>query len=106
MPGYKNKIKKMSKCFGILALVLSILPSCISHARYVDIDTKPTGATIFVDGEQKGVTHSQKLKLDFSGDPTRRILIQISKPRYKPIFQYWSIDEVPELKKVFTMEAD
>ena len=74
--------------------------------EYIDIDSKPTGATIYVDGEKTGLTRSTKLKLDFSDDPSRRVLIQLTKPRYRPVFQYWEFDEVPEEKKVFPLEAD
>ena len=79
---------------------------CAGSARTVDIDSKPTGAAIYVDGERRGLTRS-KVELDFRGDTERRILIQVAKPRYKPILQYWTLGEVPDDgKKVFTLEAD
>ncbi len=74
--------------------------------RYVDIDSKPTGAVIYVDGERRGLTRS-KVRLDFDDAGERRVLIQIVKPRYKPVLQYWSVGEIPESgKKVFTLEVD
>lgn len=75
------------------------------ETRYVDIDTKPTGAVIYVDGERRGLARST-VRLDFA-DVRDRVLIQIVKPRYKPVLQYWSLGEVPESgKKVFVLEVD
>ena len=99
---------KPNKPTVVLSAVLltGLVSGCSSRVRYVDIDSKPTGATIYVDGEKTGITRSTKLKLDFSDDPARRVLIQLTKPRYRPIFQYWAFDEVPAEKKVFPLEAD
>jgi hypothetical protein len=87
-----------------LAGFLPVLTAGCSEVRVIDIDSKPTGAVIFVDGERKGVTRST-VRLEFSGDPTRRVLIQLMKHRYKPAFQYYLLDEVPE-KRIFTLEVD
>ena len=86
-----------------LALLLAAgLGACASNARVVDIDSKPSGAVIYINGEKKGVTRSQiRINLE-SG---QRVLLQLSKPRFVPVFQYWNIDEIPD-RKVFTMEAD
>ena len=100
-----KKSSLLSICV-LSAFVLAGVPGCFSHRRYVDVDSKPTGATIFVDGEKKGVTRSTRLELNFSADPNRRVLIQLMKPRYRPIFQYWSPGEVPTEPKVFRMEVD
>ena len=82
-------------------LLLGIAAGCSSR-RTVDVDSKPPGATIYVDGEKKGVTRDQ-ISVDFSR--VDRVLIQIVKHRYKPILQYWTIDEVPS-KRVFDLEVD
>jgi hypothetical protein len=83
----------------------ALVPGCASHCRYVDLESKPSGAAIYVDGEKLGVTRARKLRLDFSDRPERRVLIQVVMPRYRPVFEYWSIDEVPEAKE-FVLQAD
>ncbi len=86
-------------CAGLAA-------GCESTARYVDLDSKPTGAVIYVDGVRRGLTRS-RVELGFEGGPGTRVLIQIVKPRYKPVLQYWTPGEVPENeKKVFVLEAE
>lgn len=90
---------------ALLACTVATLASC-AQVRYVDIDSKPSGATIYVDGEKKGVTREARLKLDFRRDPEHRVLIQLVKPRYRPAFMYWAIDEVPEGTKVVDLEAE
>ena len=91
--------------FLILAgLCASLTVGCASGVCYVDVDSKPTGAVIYVDGERRGQTRS-KVELDFGTDPEKRILLQLLKPRYKPVFQYWTFGEVPG-KKVFVLEVD
>jgi len=87
-------------CCGGLAV------GCAESARYVDLDSKPTGAVIYVDGVRRGLTRS-RVELDFESGPNARVLIQIVKPRYKPVLQYWTPGEVPENeKKVFVLEAE
>jgi hypothetical protein len=83
----------------------AIAGGCASQMRHVDIDSKPSGATLFVNGEKIGVTRAEKVKLDFAQDPSRRVLVQVVKPRYRPVFPYWTLDEVPE-NKVFALEAE
>lgn len=94
---------KLLKRFAAGLAALAIF-GC-SSARLMDIDSKPSGASIFVNGEKKGVTRSQ-IKIDFGN--ASRVLVQLVKPRYKPVFQYWTIDEIPEEnpKKIFTLEPD
>ncbi len=91
-----------STVFAALALF-----GCSSReTRYVDIDTKPTGAVIYVDGERRGLSRAT-VRLDFEEGVRDRVLIQIVKPRYKPVLQYWSLGEVPETgKKMFVLEVD
>lgn len=94
------------KSYVSLAVLLCLSGSGCREVYKVDIDSKPTGATVYVDGERRGVTRTT-VTFDFGGDPTRRVLIQIVKPRYKPSFQYWTREEIPEdRKKVFQLEVD
>jgi hypothetical protein len=89
-----------------MALSLGLSTSCSTPTRYVDIDSKPTGAVLYVDGERRGLTRS-RVRLDFDRGPDQRVLIQLAKPRYKPVLQYWTMGEVPPSgKKVFTLEVD
>lgn len=84
---------------------MGALAGCGSLIRHVDIDSKPTGAVIYVDGERRGVTRS-KVELNFPSEE-RRVLIQLVKPRYKPVLQYWTPGEVPDNeKKIFVLEVD
>ena len=50
----------------------------------VQISSKPQGATIYINGEKKGVTPMQKVLLPFRGDALEPVFIQLSKPGYKP----------------------
>jgi hypothetical protein len=84
-------------------IVVFLLAAGCSSVRKVDIDSKPPNATIYVNGEKKGVTRSE-ISVDFS--KVERVLIQIVKHRYKPILQYWTLDEVPSTKRVFDLELD
>jgi len=93
---------RKGRAFLTCCLLLGLASGCSSR-RTVDIDSKPPGATIYVDGEKKGVTRDQ-ISVDFS--KVDRVLIQIVKHRYKPILQYWTIDEVPSAKRVFDLEVD
>lgn len=87
----------------VIALALTAsLGACASNVRIVDIDSKPSGAVIYVNGEKKGVTRSQ-VKIEIESG--QRVLIQLAKPRQTPVFQYWRIEEIPE-KKLFTMEPE
>lgn len=88
-----------------LATGLLLATAGCSASRLVMIDSQPPGASIYVDGETQGITPDAVL-LDFSGDRSRRIVVQLVKERYKPIFQTWLIEEVPETTKVFVLEAD
>jgi len=78
---------------------------CSGNVRYVDISSKPLGATIYVNGERVGVTRYEKVRLAF-GATGSRTCIQLVKHRYKPILQYYQIDEVPEKPQMFLLEDD
>jgi hypothetical protein len=82
------------------------LSACAASVRQVDIDSKPSGAVVYINGENRGTART-KVDLDFGPGGKHRVLIQIVKPRYKPVLQYWTIHEVSETdKKVFMLEAD
>jgi hypothetical protein len=95
--------RKRLRCPGLLLVAAAcLLVSGCGSTRIVDIDTIPTGASIYVDGEKKGVTRSS-VPVDFGS--SARVFIQIVKHRYKPISQYWTIDDVPQ-RRVFPLEVD
>lgn len=91
-----------------VALVGALLSAgCAPTVRLVEIDSRPAetrGASIYVNGEKRGVT-PQKLKIDFSAGGEKRVLVQVIKANYKPGFQYWTLAEVPE-SKVFDLEDE
>ncbi len=101
----KNRfLKSWAGILAVPCLVGALACGCSPPQRIVDIDSKPTGASIYVNGELKGTTRNEKVVIQFR-DKRQRVLIQIVKSRYKPILQYWMLDEVPE-KRVFPLEVD
>lgn len=88
-----------------LAAGLATLAGCAARSRLVDVDSEPGGAVIYVDGEKRGHTRAT-LQLDFesAGD---RVLLQLVKPGYRPVLQYWTWGELPANdKKIFVLEVD
>lgn len=64
-------------------------------SRMVNVESKPPGAAIFVDGVKVGET-PKKVKLDYTRDQTARKILQINHKYYKPGFQTWTVEEVPQ----------
>jgi len=89
----------------ISALLLALALGGCSSVRLIDIDSKPAGASIYVNGEKKGTTRG-KVRIDFKS--AGRVMVQIVKARYKPVFQYWTLEEIPDedAKKLFVLEPD
>ncbi len=85
------------------AALASLLLFCASGCGgvIVQISSKPQGATIYINGEEKGVTPMQKVLLPFSGDALQPVFIQLSKPGYKPSYSPLRINEVPDERKLF-----
>lgn len=103
-----SRLRELSVVAGLLApalLPLLLLPGCGSQVQYVHVDSKPAGAVIYLNGEKKGVTPETHLGIDFGARPGGRVLLQLAKPRYRPVLQYWSAGEVPK-RKVFSLEVD
>lgn len=95
---------RLGRSLAILAGV-GVLASCSGRARYVDVDSQPPGAILYVDGERRGQTRAT-VQLDFEGDDDR-VLLQLLKPGYRPVLQYWTWGEVPPNdKKIFVLEVD
>jgi len=90
---------------GALLGAASILCGCSGNVRFADIGSKPPGATIYVNGEKVGQTRYQKVRLAFDGTDDR-VCIQLVKHRYKPVLQYYRLDEVPENPQMFVLEDD
>lgn len=61
----------------------------------VKIDSRPTGASIFVDGVNVGVT-PKNVKLDYRRAAQSRKIVQVNHQYYKPGFQTWTFEEVPQ----------
>jgi hypothetical protein len=91
--------------FGVAlwAVLAMLLSGCASY-KIVEINSNPRTAAIYVNGEERGVTPQERVRISFS-DRSQRVLIQIVKRGYTPAFQYWTFDEVPD-KKIFHLEAD
>jgi hypothetical protein len=86
----------------ILVLVGVALSGCANYKREVVISSNPPGATIYVNGEERGQTES-KVILDYGKDPAARKFIQVRKNNHMPGFGVWSLGEVLEKKK-FNLE--
>ena len=87
----------MNRAPGLILLavcLLSVLPGC-GAIRMVKIDSRPTGASIFVDGVNVGVT-PKNVKLDYSRAAQSRKIVQVNHRYYKPGFQTWTFEEVPQ----------
>ena len=70
-----------------------LLAGC-SPQMVMEVVSDPPGATVFVNGEPKGVTNT-KVELNYGGDPTQRIAIQVMKANFKPMpVQYFKRSEV------------
>lgn len=84
---------------------LAALAGCAGGTRYVDVDSDPGGAVVYVDGERRGHTRAT-FQLDFESSDDR-VLLQLVKPGYRPVLQYWTWGELPANdKKIFVLEVD
>lgn len=81
-----------------------VAAGCGTPYRVVEIDSKPAAAAIYVNGVRRGVSKS-KVKIEFPGDITQRSFVQLVKEGYRPVFQTWTIEEVPQTK-TFTLEVE
>lgn len=86
----------------ILILVGLALSGCANYKREVVISSNPPGATIYVNGEERGQTEG-KVILDYGQAPEARQFIQVRKNNHMPGFGVWSLNEVQEKKK-FNLE--
>lgn len=86
--------------FRLVALGFILMSACIGCARtkIVEIITSPPGATIYVDGEERGLTPGT-IKVNFTSNEEYRVLIQLVKDGCHPVVQPWSFDEVPKSDK-------
>ena len=97
----------LSRTLSILAVGL-LVSACGGITRVVEIRTRTPetlGASIYVNGEKKGNTPS-RVSMTFSGMPGQRVLVQVVKANYKPGFQYWTLEEVPDKPKEFQLEDE
>lgn len=88
-----------------LALALVSLAGC-QNVRYMDIDSNPSNANIYVDGVKVGVTPYMKVPLDYRSDTEKRVFIQIVKYGSKPKEAYYRIESVPEDPVRFDLDRD
>lgn len=89
-----------------LALAFSLLVSVgCSSVRKLDLDSKPPGATIFVDGERKGTTRAT-IEIVFGSSGRARL--ELVKPHYKTAVQELAVEDFPDevTKKVVELEAE
>ena len=75
-----------SKALRILLAIVT-LPICLAGcgvSRMVNVDSVNVGET------------PKKVKLDYSRDSSARKILQINHKYYKPGFQTWTVEEVPQ----------
>lgn len=99
-------LKKSMAIIFCLATVAMGSAGCGVPTRYVNLDSKPQGATIFINGEEKGVTPVENLQLSFPGGEQQRVIIQVVKDRYLPFFESWFLREVPTQKKTYVLQEN
>ncbi len=87
-----------------LGFILGAVGLGCARTKIVEIITNPSEATIYVDGEEKGLSRSS-IKIDFTANEQQRVLLQIVKDGWQPVFQYWLFDEVPPERR-FTLASD
>ncbi len=97
-------LKKILLTLVCLASFGLAAQGCGTPTKYVAIDSKPQGATVFINGEEKGVTPIQNLQLTFPAGLEQRVIIQVVKDRYLPFFESWLFLEVPRQKKYILQE--
>jgi PEGA domain-containing protein len=96
------RTKRRSLGWRIVPLA-GLLAGCGSPT-VMEIVTDPPGATVFVNGELKGVTNT-KVELNYGGDPNQRVAIQVMKENFKPVLEYLKRAEVVS-KKEYTLEQE
>jgi hypothetical protein len=84
--------------FGSFVGALLVLGACGSNAREVKITSTPQGATIYVNGVERGQTPAPKVKIDFP-DPESRVFVQARLKGQVRGIAVWTIDEVPAEKE-------
>lgn len=91
-------------------LLLAGAAGCGTADPRVRIDSDPPGATVYIDGERRGIA-GDTFALHYAGDPNRRIFIQLRMPNHQPKEFGWEMSEVPPpskqgvAQKVITLEA-
>lgn len=82
------------------AMLLAILAGGCG-GMIVQISSKPQGASIYINGERRGVTPMQKVVLPFGSDPLAPVDIQLVRPDCKPSRSPLRQIEVPDDRKIF-----
>jgi hypothetical protein len=68
---------------ALALVVLCAAAGCGSHVRYFRVTSYPEGATVYVDGEDRGQTTFSRLEVDF-GSEDQLITLRLEKPGYQP----------------------
>ncbi|HVR73280.1 MAG TPA: PEGA domain-containing protein [Planctomycetota bacterium] len=90
---------------GILTLAAALTAGC-HNVRYVDIDSNPSGAKVWVDGVYVGLTPYKMVPLDFRSDAEKRVFIQIVRDGWKPTEVNYQLEVVPLDPVQFDLERD
>ncbi len=88
-----------------LSFILVAVGLGCARTKLLEIITKPSQATIYVDGEEKGLSPSS-IRFNFTSNEEQRVLLQLVKDGYQPVFQYYEFVEVPHERKSWTLDSD
>jgi hypothetical protein len=84
---------------GLALLCTTLLAGCGAPTKTLNVDSKPQGAVVYLDGQEKGTT-PLTLQLVYQ-DPHQIHIVQVRKPSFDPGYQTYLITEVPSSTKMF-----
>lgn len=92
-------------CFRLGAPTLLVaLAACSVPTKIVKIDSDPSPATVYLDGEERGET-PMTLELIYDKGPHQRHFVQVRREGQKPTLDKWKYLEVPTDKR-YTLEDE
>ncbi len=85
-------------CAGLLTLLVAI--GCESATRVVVFESDPPGATVYVNGIEKGTADGRAFTLDFGPGGEGKVLVHFVKEGRKPRIQTFTYGEVLNQQKM------
>jgi len=101
-----RSILALTAALTVALTMTTLTTGCQKNVRYVDIDSNPSGAKVWVDGVYVGLTPYKRVPLDFRSDAEKRVFIQIVKDGWKPTEVYYKLEVVPQDPVQFDLDRD